>query len=778
MKQIAAIALACAALGCSRAEPAGPGGGAALMRNLLRAREIELTAPEGPIADAVQRAAELVARERNVACVVRPSAPDARNPRIVVAAASQDADPLAEILLAKIGVTLSGDASRPSFTILKEEFGGPADALVAVLEDPERPGLPVTLLYGNDGAAVARYAEGIDAGWKPWLRIYREGMLAIEGPLFTGGWPREGALLDREPQRARTYASYRAYGVPDASIRIKSAPAIDDARREAYLAAVDRARKRTEHWAGPGSFELELVLHARPERLLECSSAPGLAAANPVQRRVDVLLLDGVPDDAGTSAARLIAEQVLGPSSRPWIADGAAVHAAGAWWGRDLEEWIAWLRLGGLVPGIEAIVDPDATRSNSRHLVVPLRAALFRYLLESRGEAFARSLWTGSASLPPEGTENAFVQWLDEIATRHRAALDAVRAERRKASRLEPFLTAVGIEESGAGAERGFGSEVFETTLGEARAIGARAVVLSCFVAAERDPSPIPDLEARFRDFEPFEYDLRVFSGLARARAAGMRAWLQPRLLNAPGGTLAGTDPQGSEKGWQRFFDSYARFSIHVGLLAELAGAEGLVLGGGMTETTNRIVGEQAGTEEHARWRSEGWERVLTAARGAFAACLTWAADSVADAQVLSFWSGLDAVGCDLEPALDMDLASFDPRPGAVLEERLEDAITSFEGIAQSVGKPLILTRAGFRPGAQRPGRPALARAGADPGMQVLGFEILGRELRESKARGTLRGLVLWRWSSDPEDAGATEKDAVLRRGPAREAAARALAGL
>ena len=230
--------------------------------------------------------------------------------------------------------------------------------------------------------------------------------------------------------------------------------------------------------------------------------------------------------------------------------------------------------------------------------------------------------------------------------------------------------------------------------------------------------------------------------------------------------------------GWRKFYDAYSRFAIHVGLLAELAGADGLVLGGGMTATTNGVVGEQAGPVEQVEWKKEGWEKVLRAARGAFAGTLTWAADSVSDAQVLSFWKDLDAVGCDLEPTIDRGIVSFDPKPGVVAQAHIQAAIETYERIAASIGKPLILTRAGFRAGTPRPSHPALARPGADPGMQALELEVLGNELRRARPRGTLRGVVLWRWSADPDDEGANGKDALIRRGPARDAAARALAGL
>ena len=790
MKRFLSALAVATALACGRNEPAGEGGGATLMRNLLRAPSIEIAPCDGPLGDACLKAMERLGRGRNGAddaptTGARPANP--KCPRIVIAAATAAIPALLRGVFARIGVEVDPGGPRPSFTIFHATFDGASDALVAVVEDPERPGLPLTLLYGNDAAALARYAAAIEPGWKPFLRIYRAGALAIEGPLWNDGEPHEPKFRDLEIERARTYSAYRSAPSADPSIRVKASKEIESARRESYLDSVGRTKKEILRWAGatasPGPDAdpepIDLVLHARPERMLEFCSAPGLSAVNRAQRRVHALVAAGVPDDAGEAAARCFAEDVLGPASEPWIEDGAAVLASGRWWGRDLEEWIAWLRLGGLNPGVDALVDPDATRTNSRHLVLPLRAGLFRFVLETRGESFARSLWKGSATLERgTETEKSFLQWLDGIAARHRGAIEARRAERRKAAAVEPFLAAVGIEESGAGAERGFGSEACERSLSIARSIGANGAFFACFLAAERDPAPIADLESPSPVFEPMESDLRVACGLASARAHGMRAFLEPRLLTGPTGTLAGADPQGGEKGWQRFFDAYSRFAIHVGLLAELADAEGLVLGGGITTATSGLVEGPSGSEALVAWKREGWGKVMHVARGAFAGCLTWAADSTAEASVLSFWKGLDAVGGDLGPDLDRGATSFDPKPGVVLEEKLLHAIQGFEGFATGQGKPLILTRAGFRAGMPRPGRPPLARPGADPGMQTLGFEILGRRLREAKASGILHGVVLWRWSSDPEDEGMTEQDALVRAGPAREAAARMFAGL
>src|SRR5262249_50592268 len=157
------------------------------------------------------------------------------------------------------------------------------------------------------------------------------------------------------------------------------------------------ARAATARWAGasPSPRPLQLILHARPETFAACSGGGGLSSWSSGKNVVHALLSRGVPHDAGLAAARACAEDVLGAPAEAWLAGGAAVLATGSWWGRDLEEWIGWLRAGRISASVAALVDPRAAEANSIHAILPLRAALFRYLLETRGEARVRELWKG-----------------------------------------------------------------------------------------------------------------------------------------------------------------------------------------------------------------------------------------------------------------------------------------------------------------------------------------------------------------------------------------------
>jgi hypothetical protein len=773
-------------LACSRVERAGEGGGAALMRNLLRTQAVEIVADPGPIQDACLKAAERISRALGVACrVLSPGERgDARAPRIVVGG---PLNPSTVSVLGRLGVQVGVHADRPYFAFHRAFFGGWSDALVAVLEDPDRPGLPLTVLYGNDLRWLERCAREIEPGWKPWFRIYRAAALSCEGPLDGNGSILESFLVDAEHVRLRELGGYAGWPAREEGLRGSASREVDPARRDAYLEAVGRARKETARWAGsseePSSGDdprpLQLILHARPESLAACASGAGLSTWNLAKNEVHALVAEGIPHDSGLAAARARAEELLGPPAAPWLADGAAAHGAGRWWGRDLEEWVAWLRLGGLGSSVAALVDPQAAETNSPHAILPLRAALFRFLLQSRGEACVRDLWTGKTALFVDAEiEKAFVTWLDDLAARHRGEIVARRAERRSSLLSESFLPAVGIEEPGRSPARGFGSAAYLESLEEARSIGARGAALTCFVADDRIPTAVPALLYGERLLEPFESDLRVFSGLCQARASGMRTVLQPHLLTAPAGTLSGTGPLGDENGWRKFFDDYTRFAVHVGLLCELADADGIVLGGGMSASTSAELEGQGANLAVTEWKRQGWSRVIRAARGAFSGTMTWAAASGLEANQLLFWDDLDAVGCDLDLELDERDFDFEKKPGPEIGGKIGGQLHGLEMLASRLGKPLVLTQAGSRSGVSRPGERRDGGFTDDPGLQCMQIDVLGDQLRAARERGSLRGVILWRWSSDPTDKGVNGRDGLLRKGPVREAAARALAGL
>src|SRR4029078_13419567 len=121
---------------------------------------------------------------------------------------------------------------------------------------------------------------------------------------------------------------------------------------------------------------------------------------------------------------------------------------------------------GRLAPPLAEIVDPRATERLSPHVVVPVRAALFHFLLETRGAAVMRELWRGNARIAIDAD-------LQRAIDVHWRAIDAsyhdVFAEKRKeryASGATPQLQkGVGLEPASMEADRGYASRRCEQSL-------------------------------------------------------------------------------------------------------------------------------------------------------------------------------------------------------------------------------------------------------------------------------------------------------------------------
>ncbi len=404
---------------CTRAELVPDvAGGAGLLRNALYSPGVEVLVPAGPAAERCTRIA--AARPANEPIEPRltvraPEAPsDPRAPRVVVGTGAEE-------LAAKLARALDVELPRAGeFRYLGQVFDRPDDVLVATWRDPERPALPITLFFGND---LARLALDLDAplwGWKPNVRVLRGGETTLEAPLELDG----RCVKDRvtRPAQRRSALRKRYVRLPDdpAAFWGLRAPEVGDERVHAYLDACARAAMRSATWATPGvdAEPCEMVLHGALEDFEAWTGVEELALSNPHFGVVHALLAPastGLCDDGGAAVARATLEKRLGPCFEPWIQDGAAVWAAGSWYGRDLAAWTGHLQRAGLALSVEALLDPNSDRRHSRHLLAPLRAELFGLLLETKGAEYVRSLWNAR--------ERAYVD----------AALDAAFAARLEA---------------------------------------------------------------------------------------------------------------------------------------------------------------------------------------------------------------------------------------------------------------------------------------------------------------------------------------------------------
>ncbi|MFN0242958.1 MAG: glycoside hydrolase family 113 [Planctomycetota bacterium] len=762
------------ALACQRRDPVDwQSGGAALMRNLLRANEVDVVCEE-----ALASACELAAADSERAYAfdyrIVPGKHEVRAGAARIVVGTYEFPP-ARALLDHVGVRYGDWEQGRGFLWQEQVFVARNDALIATFEDPERPGLPVTLVFGNEVEPLARYIGELAPAYRPWIRFFHSGELTLSGPMSV-----EGLVIQHKLDRlgARDYAisiDFAELPVVAAGVRGRASRAIPPVRLRAYLEAVDAARARIARWMatpdasvdGAAAAALPIValsLYAEPEHFAVKGGVEGLGYVNPVTRSVHALCAEHVPDDGGAAVAAASALEIAGPPAHAWMLDAAGVDAAGAWWGGELVPTAVWIATAGRAPEVAELADARAELRRSRHVLVPLRALLLRFLRESRGDGFVRQLWNGTTLLPA-GLDPEFSAWLARAADEH---VDDMRMRRELPRATTSFLKGVGVAERDRAPEHGFGSRAYLQSLTEIGDLGANAVLLSSSLSDTFDPPEFAGLGAA-GGYGALEGDLQLFAAITRAKARGLAVLVSPSLLTSPNGSLRGSYLGPNEQDVAQTFESYARFLEHFGLIAELARADWLSIGTRIPELATPVDEGRRGRPESAEWKRAGWARAIRAARGVFTGRLLLSVSSPRELEKIELWKDLDAIGLELDVEVDRRNASGTYGARRELLDDLTSALAEVEAFAARVDRPFVITQAGFER-RRTPARRTPAGFGAsEVDLQYLGLSILASMYNVRARTPHWQGIFLWRWSSDPADPGASDHDWLLSGSPGLE---------
>lgn len=735
--------LAASLLGCDRVRPPGDGAGAALMRRLLLARRLEIVVEEHELRDPLERAArrlaEASADARFDAFVVDgSSAGDTSIPRIVAGTRGSNH---VWMLASRTGFVSDRSAESVSFRFADEVFADPADGFTATFQDPDRPGLPVTVVYGNSPAAVAWACGSVEPGWQPWLRITHGGQIVRECRLRIDGAPFAGEWTTRSRARAAREAGKTVLEGVGTGLVVHVTPGVTSENARAYSAACARARESARGWCGPeGQIgRTDVWLFASAAAYLEEGDANALSEIDPLLGRVDALVL-GAHDDGGAGAALAAAWAALGAPAEPWMNDAAGTEAAWSWWGRALDPWLARVTSGGRPVRLGEVVSARGPETTSRHVLAPLRAACWRWLREIRGEAFVRELWRGTRALEVDAeADRAFALWL--------AARSKTVAVRRVAPREGEVLRAVGACDfdapDGRGRPRGFGTYGFEEAVDVARTSGADTLLVAAYTC-DRPGAPRRFGDTRARLFAPREGDVRIAAALFAGTSRGLRTALAANLLSGDGGTWSGTWTRGDEAGWSVFFDRYSAFVEHHAALAELTGATLLSIGTALEPVTStQDTGRRPNPHELA-WKRAGWTRVIATARRSFDGLLTYTSGSVLELESVPFYGELDLVALELSPTLDLDDLSDDLEARVEIGAAIDAALAALETKARALNKRALLGEVCFSPVLEGAAR-RLGRDHTSVDWQAQQYLDLGERLKAWSGTPLCAGVVAWR---------------------------------
>ena len=281
-----------------------------------------------------------------------------------------------------------------------------------------------------------------------------------------------------------------------------------------------------------------------------------------------------------------------------------------------------------------------------------------------------------------------------------------------------------------------FGSLAAERSLADLKRLGAGAVAIVPFLW---QPGPqSPDI-VRGNDMP----DAVLRAAIRDARALGFAVVVKPHVW-VPG-SWAGAIAMDGEDGWQRWFAGYRGELMRIAGIAADAKADALAIGTELAMTTQRPE----------------WRDLIAGLRAVYPGTLLYIAHNPDEAKTVPFWSALDAVGVSLYPPLGAD----DDRSGR--RAAMRAAVDRLDALAARTGKSVVVAEIGLRSArgaAAKPWESAEERAtAADPFLQagVLTDWLVALD------RPSIRGVMIWRWFTDPQAGGPADTDFTVQGKPA-----------
>jgi hypothetical protein len=339
------------------------------------------------------------------------------------------------------------------------------------------------------------------------------------------------------------------------------------------------------------------------------------------------------------------------------MADGA--RRFGKWWGREVRGFAAFTHAAGVEPSVAEILksDPDV----SPVLAVGSAAAWLDAGARLESEAAVEKALGGAAAA------------LVDALSRWRAAAwrQGVKPPPRR-TLPEGFLRGVAcvMTESIEGA---YISPASRATLERVKGLGANSVsIIPYGYAREAAGDRILFVHRSPRS----ETDEGIARVLTDARSLGMTALVQPRLW-VGGGAGVGDIAMADDHGWQGWFEAYRRFIVHQAVVAEASGVTLFCVGSDLQKTETR---------------EKQWRDVTAAVRLATGAPVLYAADGAANANRITFWDVLDAIGVDFFDSLSKSEKLAEP----ALDEAVRRVTRPVAELSQRTGKAVILTEVGY----------------------------------------------------------------------------------
>ncbi len=284
--------------------------------------------------------------------------------------------------------------------------------------------------------------------------------------------------------------------------------------------------------------------------------------------------------------------------------------------------------------------------------------------------------------------------------------------------------------------EHPYGSASARRALAAVKRLGATSVAIVPFLW---QASPHAATIGRGTDMS----DAELRNGIREARSLGLSVMVKPHVWVPE--SWAGAITLASEEDWRTWFAGYRADLARIAAIAAEENADVLAVGTELAKTTHRAE----------------WFDLIAAMRTTFPGTLTYVAHNAEEAETIPFWGLLDTIGVSLYPPLGAD------RDRTARLISMQAIAKRLDQLAARTDKRILVGEIGLRSAegaAAKPWESAEERpAVADPQLQA---EVLADWLNVLR-RPSVRGVMIWRWFTDPAAGGPGDTDFTVQGKPA-----------
>ena len=273
--------------------------------------------------------------------------------------------------------------------------------------------------------------------------------------------------------------------------------------------------------------------------------------------------------------------------------------------------------------------------------------------------------------------------------------------------------------------KRGYGGASVGPSMDSLASLHVNAVALVPYTFMREPDVPV---ELPIAERLGMETDTALVHSTREAHARGWTVMLKPQIWLG-GGHWPGDVAFDTNEEWEAWFQHYSDWMLHYARFAERHNIAALCIGTELGQTTLQ--------------HPEFWRKLIKDVREVYSGKLTYAANWGEEFEGITFWSELDAVGCNGYYPLSQNPQATD----AELYEGAKQWLMKANNIAAGAQRPLWLTEIGYRSVRASWIEPHAApnRREVSESCQRRSFEALFAATAEAPL---LEGMFIWKWPS------------------------------